>query len=181
MYVSLQQWTIANVYAMFSRQFIVCFLLEMATRLFLWGLLLHMAIAQVAVQHQAHWDQHQSMLYKTPQYFKMDHVWAQLQLLPQCFKNKDIYQCSSVDVQPTELHAEDQVSENEAATSVAAPGSSRQEKCKRENVYRGTGRHFARKRLCKNLMQSVTFSCFSSECVPNCQVQERRLSCQWWK
>ena len=30
----------------------------MATRLFLWGLLLHMAMAQVAVQHQAHWDQH---------------------------------------------------------------------------------------------------------------------------
>ena len=57
MYVSLQQLTIENVYAMFCRQFIVCFLLEMATRLFLWGLLLHMAMAQVAVQHQAHWDQ----------------------------------------------------------------------------------------------------------------------------
>ena len=36
-----------------------------------------------------------------------------------------------VDFQPTELHAEDQVLEKEAATSVAAPGSSRQEKCKR--------------------------------------------------
>jgi len=47
----------------------------MATRLFLWGLLLHMAMAQ-----------------------------------------------------PTELHAEDQVSEKEAATSLAAPGSSREEK-----------------------------------------------------
>ena len=48
------------------------------------------------------------------------------------------------------MHAEE-VSEKEAATSLAEPGSSRQEKCKRENVDRGI------KRLHKNWMQKVIF------------------------
>ena len=155
--------------------------LEMATRLFLWGLLLHMAIAQVAVQHQAHWDQHQSMLYKTPQYFKMGHVWAHLQLLPQCFKNNDIYINAHLLMSSQQSCMQKTKYQRKKQRQVWQRRDRPDRRNVRENVYRGTGRHFARKGFCKNLMQRVTFSCFSSECVPNCQVQERRLSCQWWK
>ena len=146
---------------MFCRQFIVCFLLEMATRLFLWGLLLHMAMAQVAVQHQAHLDQHHndSKYQKYTKYHNNSrwNIFAHSTTASTIIQKQTYDQCSSADVQPTELHAEDQVSEKEAATSLAEPGSSRQEKCKRENVDRGTGIHFARKRLHKTRCRELFF------------------------
>ena len=93
------------------------FVLEMAVRFILWGLLLHVAFAQVGKSNQP-------KIFTTTSFTVTNVVlvfW-------------DAFQNDNNDVQPTELQPASAESSREAATSVAEPGSSRQEKCKKRKI-----------------------------------------------